>query len=168
MTIVIGEQRMSKANVTTHVRRVNGVSVIDIPGEVNAYAEEALAVAYADASQGGVKAVVLNFSGMEYMNSSGIGLLVTLLIRAQRAKQRLLACGLNEHYQQDLRSDPLERGDWHLWQRGGGGGGGGLSRVGVSECQSVGVSECQSVRVSECQSVRVSCVMCQVFRSLET
>ena len=32
------------------------------------------------------------------MNSSGIGLLVTLLIRANRQKQRLLAYGLNEHY----------------------------------------------------------------------
>jgi len=91
---------MSKANITTNVRRVNGVSVIDISGEVNAQAEDALSAAYAEASQGGVKAVVLNFSGMEYMNSSGIGLLVTLLIRAQRAKQKLLACGLNEHYQQ--------------------------------------------------------------------
>jgi anti-sigma B factor antagonist len=91
---------MSKATITTNVRRVNGVSIIDIGGEVNAQAEDALAAAYAEASQGGVKAVVLNFSGMEYMNSSGIGLLATLLIRAQRAKQRLLACGLNEHYQQ--------------------------------------------------------------------
>lgn len=91
---------MSKANITTHVRRVNGVSVIDIGGEVNAQAEDALAAAYGEASQSGVKAVVLNFSGMEYMNSSGIGLLVTLLIRAQRNKQRLLACGLNDHYQQ--------------------------------------------------------------------
>jgi anti-sigma B factor antagonist len=91
---------MSKANITTNVRRNNGVSIIDISGEVNAQAEDALAAAYAEASQNGAKAVVLNFSGMEYMNSSGIGLLVTILIRAQRAKQKLLACGLNDHYQQ--------------------------------------------------------------------
>lgn len=91
---------MSKANITTNVRRNNGIGIIDIGGEVNAYAEDALAAAYSEASQNGVKAIVLNFSGLEYMNSSGIGLLVTLLIRAQRNKQRLLACGLNEHYQQ--------------------------------------------------------------------
>ena len=34
------------------------------------------------------------------MNSGGIGLLVTLLVRANRLKQRLLACGLNDHYRQ--------------------------------------------------------------------
>ena len=33
------------------------------------------------------------------MNSSGIGLIVTLLIRVNRQKQRLLAFGLSEHYQ---------------------------------------------------------------------
>jgi anti-sigma B factor antagonist len=34
------------------------------------------------------------------MNSGGIGLLVTLLVRANRAKQKLLAYGLTEHYRQ--------------------------------------------------------------------
>jgi anti-sigma B factor antagonist len=33
------------------------------------------------------------------MNSSGIGLLVTLLIRINRQKQHLLSYGLTEHYQ---------------------------------------------------------------------
>jgi anti-sigma B factor antagonist len=40
----------------------------------------------------------LNFERLEYMNSSGIGLLVTLLIRINREKQRLLTYGLSEHY----------------------------------------------------------------------
>ena len=46
------------------------------------------------------RAVSLDFSALEYMNSGGIGLLVTLLVRANRAKQQLLACGLNDHYRQ--------------------------------------------------------------------
>jgi anti-sigma B factor antagonist len=49
-------------------------------------------------SDGKVRAIVLNFGGLEYMNSSGIGLLVTLLIRVNREKQRLLTYGLSEHY----------------------------------------------------------------------
>ncbi|MGD8465671.1 MAG: STAS domain-containing protein, partial [Anaerolineae bacterium] len=46
--------------------------------------------------------LILNFEGLEYMSSSGIGLLVTLLIRAQRRQQRLLAYGLSEHYRHIL------------------------------------------------------------------
>jgi anti-sigma B factor antagonist len=57
----------------------------------------------------GAQAVILNFSGLEYMNSSGIGLLVTLLIRTQRQKQRLLAFGLNEHYRQIFDLTQLDK-----------------------------------------------------------
>jgi anti-sigma B factor antagonist len=34
------------------------------------------------------------------MNSGGIGLIVTLLIRANRQGNRLVAIGLNDHYRQ--------------------------------------------------------------------
>jgi anti-sigma B factor antagonist len=56
--------------------------------------------AYGEATAQGARTVVLNFAGLEYMNSGGIGLLVTLLIRANRARQRLLACGLSAHYRE--------------------------------------------------------------------
>jgi anti-sigma B factor antagonist len=64
--------------------------------------------AYTRATEGGVRAVLLDFSGLEYMNSGGIGLLVTLLVRANRLKQRLLACGLSEHYRQILELTRLD------------------------------------------------------------
>jgi anti-sigma B factor antagonist len=74
------------------------VSVIDVKGELTAFAEGVLMYAYNQASDGKVRAIILNFEGLEYMNSSGIGLLVTLLIRINREKQRLLTYGLSEHY----------------------------------------------------------------------
>jgi anti-sigma B factor antagonist len=89
------------ANVTMTTRTLrNNVAVIDIDGEINAFAENVLMDAYNEATSDGAKAIILNFGGLTYMNSSGIGLLVTVLIRANRQKQRLLACGLTEHYQQ--------------------------------------------------------------------
>jgi len=92
---------MSKPDVTMNVRKVSDTaSVIDIRGEINAFAENVLMDAYAEASSGNTNAIVLNFEELKYMNSSGIGLMVTLLIRANRQKQRLLACGLSDHYRQ--------------------------------------------------------------------
>jgi anti-sigma B factor antagonist len=89
------------ANLKTHVRKANDVvAVIDISGELNGYGEEALMDAYTAASNGRTRSIILNFSDLEYMNSSGIGLLVTMLIRVQRQKQQLLAYGLSTHYQQ--------------------------------------------------------------------
>ena len=90
---------MSEAQLTLKVRQAAaGASVIDINGDVTAAAENALTDAYTQASAGHNRAVILNFENMEYMNSSGIGLLVTLLIRANRNKQKLMAVGLSEHY----------------------------------------------------------------------
>ena len=90
---------MPQAQVTMDVRRINdAASVIDVKGELTAFAEGVLMEAYNQASDGRVRAIVLNFEGLEYMNSSGIGLLVTLLIRINREKQKLLTYGLSEHY----------------------------------------------------------------------
>ena len=90
---------MPEAKVSMTVRHPNPVaSIIDIQGEVSAFAEQVLMSAYAEAAQPGTRFIILNFSGMEYMNSSGIGLLVTLLIRINRQKQRMLAYGLSDHY----------------------------------------------------------------------
>jgi anti-sigma B factor antagonist len=91
---------MNKPIATMAVRKVNDrISIIDIRGEVTAAAENALMDAYTQAGTQ-VRSVLLNFGDLEYMNSSGIGLLVTLLIRVNRQKQRLLAFGLSEHYRQ--------------------------------------------------------------------
>jgi anti-sigma B factor antagonist len=92
---------MPTAEITTQVRNVaEGVRVIDIHGEITAFSEDALRAAHDRASAGQVRAVILNFTDLAYMNSGGIGLLVTNLIRAQRSGHRLLAYGLTDHYRE--------------------------------------------------------------------
>lgn len=92
---------MTQGTLSMDVRRIDdAVAVLDINGEITAFSEEQLMGAYAEGGADGTKAVILNFTGLEYMNSGGIGLLVTVLVRANRAKQKLLVYGLTEHYQQ--------------------------------------------------------------------
>ena len=91
---------MSDGSISTNVRIISAnVSVIDIGGSVTRAADTALTAAYQQANSERTRAILLNFSGLEYMNSSGIGQLVTLLVRAQRNNQILFACGLTPHYQ---------------------------------------------------------------------
>src|ERR687893_33791 len=89
---------MAAERFEAEVRHESGGAVLDVKGELTAFAEGVLMEAYNQASDGRVRAIVLNFEGLEYMNSSGIGLLVTLLIRINREKQRLLTYGLSDHY----------------------------------------------------------------------
>jgi anti-sigma B factor antagonist len=89
---------MTEATAVFEVRRQGPASVVDIRGNVTAASEEVLMSAYADVGDAAV--IVLNFTELSYMNSGGIGLLVTLLVRANRRSQRLLAYGLSDHYRQ--------------------------------------------------------------------
>lgn len=94
------EKKMPPVNVKMNVRRVDATtSIIDIVGEITAFAENALMDAYITASTPTTRTIIMNFGGLDYMNSSGIGVLVTLLIRMNRQRQRMLCYGLSEHYQ---------------------------------------------------------------------
>jgi anti-sigma B factor antagonist len=89
---------MTEATATFDVRRHGSATVVDIRGDVTSGSEEVLMSAY-DAA-GDVHTIVLNFTDLDYMNSGGIGLLVTLLVRANRRSQQLMAYGLSDHYRQ--------------------------------------------------------------------
>ena len=86
------------SDTTVDVVRDGSTAILRIHGEITGGSEPPVMAAYTQA--GDARSIVLDFSQLEYMNSGGIGLLVTLLIRAKRANQRLLACGLSEHYRQ--------------------------------------------------------------------
>src|SRR6204780_4737340 len=92
---------MSAPAITMDVRRIGDeVVVVDIKGEVTAACEPVMMSAYEAASDGKTTRLVLNFVGLEYMNSGGIGMLVTLPVRANRQPQQLAAYGLSDHYRE--------------------------------------------------------------------
>ena len=92
---------MDKSVTGLNVRQADGrTSVIDIAGDITAASEPVLMSAYEEAARQGAQRLVLNFTGLEYMNSGGIGMLVTLLVRANRQRQPLAAYGLSAHYRE--------------------------------------------------------------------
>ncbi|NJN83530.1 MAG: STAS domain-containing protein [Caldilineaceae bacterium] len=75
-----------------------GATFIDLHGEINALADEALSAAYAEAANRGAEIVLLNFSDVDYINSTGIALIVGILAAARKAKHQLVTFGLSDHY----------------------------------------------------------------------
>ena len=96
------------STTTIGLDRVGSVAILRIAGDVTSGSEGDLMAGFSRAIDDGARAVILDFSGMEYMNSGGIGLLVTLLVRAQRTSTRLLATGLSDHYHEILALTRLE------------------------------------------------------------
>ena len=74
------------------------VAVIDLHGEINGFAEATLNDAYAEAESEHPDVILLNFADVDYINSTGIALIVTLLARARKSHVRLYSCGLSQHY----------------------------------------------------------------------
>ena len=89
---------MPTNHLETSVRREPGGAILDLRGEINGFGQEALNAAYAEAEKGDPEAIILNFEGVDYINSTGIALIVGLLARARASKRRLLAYGLSDHY----------------------------------------------------------------------
>ena len=89
-----------------HVQGENGspgVAVIELHGDIELPAADALNAAYAQASSQNPTAALLNFDDVDYINSTGIALIVGLLGKARRADLRLMVCGLSEHYMEIFR-----------------------------------------------------------------
>jgi anti-sigma B factor antagonist len=100
---------MTTGTTTIDVRTLTPTTTaIVIAGDVTSASEGPLMEAYATASTAGARTIVLDFSGLDYMNSGGIGLLVTLLVRVQRQGQRLTAIGLSDHYREILSLTRLD------------------------------------------------------------
>ena len=86
----------------------SGIGVIEVHGVLTSQAEEQLMNSYNQAIGNHNQVVIFNFKDMDYINSSGIGLLITILIRAKRQGQKLVACGLKDHLQQIFQLTRLD------------------------------------------------------------
>ena len=80
------------------VRRRDGVTVIDMPVHIDITTEAILDTAYSEISPKG--AVLLNFTGTEFINSSGIALIVGIMARARKQSRPVAAYGLSDHYRE--------------------------------------------------------------------
>ncbi len=89
---------MAVKHFEAEVRREPGGAVLDLRGEIDGFAQEVLDAAYTEAEEQSHDPILLNFEGVDYINSTGIALIVGLLARARAAKRDLSAYGLSEHY----------------------------------------------------------------------
>lgn len=76
------------------------MAIVDLVGTIDRAADTALDAAYARCDELGAATVALDFTQVEYINSTGIALLVSLLAKARRDGRPVLAWGLTDHYRE--------------------------------------------------------------------
>lgn len=72
-----------------------GSATIDLYGDLTAQAGEALTAAYTALASQNPDVISLNFAGVDYLNSNGIALIISLLARARQSSPTLMAFGLH-------------------------------------------------------------------------
>jgi anti-sigma B factor antagonist len=78
-------------------------TTLHLHGDIDVFADEALAEAYATATANGATRLVLDFADVGYINSTGIALIVRLLAEARRDRREVVAVSLTEHYREIFR-----------------------------------------------------------------
>jgi anti-anti-sigma factor len=91
---------MTVHELQVSVSREGGGGVIALAGELNASARQALDEAYAEATAQDPDHVVLDFSRADYINSTGIAVIVGLLAQARAQAIEIRARGLSDHYRE--------------------------------------------------------------------
>ena len=91
---------MTTGDLHVTVRDRNGTAVLELHGDIDRAADPALTQAYATAAGDGAQSVILNFRHVGYINSTGIALIVGLLVKARTDAVRVGVCGLSEHYRE--------------------------------------------------------------------
>ena len=80
------------------VRGSGTTVVLDLEGAFTVSGAAVLERAHAAACQEAARNLVLNFRGVDYVNSAGIAVLIGSMGRVREAGQRLALVGLNPHY----------------------------------------------------------------------
>jgi anti-anti-sigma factor len=93
------ERRLDVEVITTSP----GEARLAMRGDVDLAADEALAAAYRTVAGMRAGRVVLDFAAVDYINSTGIALIVRLLAEARRDHREVIAMGLSEHYLEIFR-----------------------------------------------------------------
>ena len=88
------------AATEARVRTEGERAIVDLRGDLDQSADAPLTDAYGRARQSGAARILLNFTDVDYINSTGIALIVSLLSAARKDELSILAFGVSEHYRQ--------------------------------------------------------------------
>lgn len=83
-------------------RAAPAAAVIELHGDVTGDGEDPITETFAALTADGPATVLIDLAGTQYINTSGISVLIRLAMEAKRAGHRLLVSGASPHYRKVL------------------------------------------------------------------
>ena len=75
------------------------VFVLRFEGDISSTSRDAVVGTYQSLAKDQVRIILLDFSKVEYINSSGIALVIQVMLEASNSGQKVHAFGLSAHFQ---------------------------------------------------------------------
>jgi anti-anti-sigma factor len=98
-----GEKRPVQSETKARVDQLTSpaghpVAVLRFEGDIASTSKEAVLGTYQALPKAVTKLVLLDFSKVDYINSSGIALVIQMMIEASNSAQKIYAFGLSPHF----------------------------------------------------------------------
>lgn len=91
---------MSIEPFKAQIRMQANAAIVDMSGEIDAFADPDMNSMFEQVKSSGAKSLLLNFTHVGYINSTGIALIVRLLGQARTAHIAIATYGLSSHYKE--------------------------------------------------------------------
>ncbi len=98
---------MPPTNFSVTIRQAGPISILDVSGRLTSFEIGGLRDSVSRLLQRGRKSIVLNLSGLDYLDSSGIGELARLYVSVVKASGELKAVGLSPKVEEILKITQL-------------------------------------------------------------
>lgn len=91
-------------------RRAHGkVVILELVGELDVYSAATFKAALFELADGADSQILLNCTGLEYIDSSGLGVLIATMTRMRRSFGQLRMCAVRDNVRTVLRLTKTER-----------------------------------------------------------
>ena len=74
------------------------ITCLRFTGDISSASKDAVVGAYQALDKAAHQHILLDFKGVEYLNSSGIALVIQVLMEANKSGQTVIICGLTPHF----------------------------------------------------------------------
>lgn len=74
------------------------ITCLRFSGDISSASKDAIVGTYQSLDKTANKRILLDFKGVEYLNSSGIALVIQVLVEASKSGQTIAICGLTAHF----------------------------------------------------------------------
>jgi anti-sigma B factor antagonist len=102
-----GEQTVEHANFSARIRHAGPVSLLDVSGRLTSFEVGALRDSISRLLKQDRKDIVLNLSGLQYLDSSGIGELARLYVTVVKQGGQMKVIGLSSKVEEILKITKL-------------------------------------------------------------